>query len=140
MTGVFPMGGRLQKSSTLLITLCEGCCSQSDSVYLDYLAEVKQFLSLRNSKLLLLLFGASLVPQQVKNPPANARDMGWILGLEDPLEKEMVIHSRILAWKIPWTEEPIRRLMGCSQCGRKESGLSEQLKQQLLCSSLTSDG
>ena len=29
-----------------------------------------------------------------------------ILGLEDPLEKEMTTHSSILAWKIPWTEEP----------------------------------
>ena len=34
----------------------------------------------------------------------------WVqsLGLEDPLEKEMATHSRILAWKIPWTEEPGR--------------------------------
>ena len=30
------------------------------------------------------------------------------LGLQDPLEKEMATHSRILAWKIPWTEEPGR--------------------------------
>ena len=30
----------------------------------------------------------------------------WYLGLEDPLEKEMALHSSILAWKIPWTEEP----------------------------------
>ena len=46
----------------------------------------------------------------VKNPPANAgdgetRDMGSIPGQEDPLEQEMAIHSSILAWKIPWTEE-----------------------------------
>ena len=34
------------------------------------------------------------------------RDVGSILGSEDPLEKEMAIHSRILAWRIPWTEEP----------------------------------
>ena len=32
------------------------------------------------------------------------RSLGW----EDPLEKEMAIHSRIIAWKIPWTEEPGR--------------------------------
>ena len=34
----------------------------------------------------------------------------WVrfLGQEDPLEKEMAIHSSILAWKIPWTEEPCR--------------------------------
>jgi len=30
----------------------------------------------------------------------------WCLGQEDPLEKGMAIHSGILAWKIPWTEEP----------------------------------
>ena len=32
--------------------------------------------------------------------------MGLILGQEDPLEKEMATHSSILAWKLPWTEEP----------------------------------
>ena len=43
-----------------------------------------------------------------KNLPANAGDSGLIPGLEDPLEKEMATHSNILAWKIPWTEEPGR--------------------------------
>ena len=33
-------------------------------------------------------------------------DLGSILGREDPLEKEMATHSSILAWRIPWTEEP----------------------------------
>ena len=43
----------------------------------------------------------------VKNPPANAEDMGArFLGEEDPLEKEMATHSIILAWEIPGTEEP----------------------------------
>jgi len=43
----------------------------------------------------------------VKNPLANARDVGFgSLSLEDPLEKEMAIHCRILAWEILWTEEP----------------------------------
>ena len=45
----------------------------------------------------------------VKNLLANAgdtRDAGSIPGSEDPLEKEMATHSNILAWKIPWTEEP----------------------------------
>ena len=42
----------------------------------------------------------------VKNPPANARDVGLIPGLEDPLEKEMATHSSVLAWRIPCTEEP----------------------------------
>ena len=40
------------------------------------------------------------------NPLANVGDAGSILGWEDPLEKEMATHSSILAWKIPWTEEP----------------------------------
>ena len=45
----------------------------------------------------------------VKNPPANAgdaRDVIPSLRWEDPLEEEMATHSTILAWKIPWTEEP----------------------------------
>ena len=45
----------------------------------------------------------------VKNPPAvpEPQEM-WVrsLGQEDPLEEEMATHSSILAWKIPWTEEP----------------------------------
>ena len=46
------------------------------------------------------------VAQMVKNLPAIqetwVRSQGW----EDPLKKEMAIHSIILAWRIPWTEEP----------------------------------
>ena len=42
----------------------------------------------------------------VKNPPCNAGHMSLIPGLEDLLEKEMATHSSILAWRIPWTEEP----------------------------------
>ena len=38
----------------------------------------------------------------------NARDLGSIPGQEDPLEKEMATHSSIVAWRIPWTEEPSR--------------------------------
>ena len=44
-----------------------------------------------------------------KEPPANAgdiRDAGSILGWEEPLEEGMAAHSSILAWRIPWTEEP----------------------------------
>ena len=44
----------------------------------------------------------------VKNPAANTGDMGSIPGQEDPLEKEIPTHSSILAWEIPWTEEPGR--------------------------------
>ena len=42
----------------------------------------------------------------VKNPSANAGDLGLILGLGRSLEKEMATHSSTLTWEIPWTEEP----------------------------------
>ena len=42
----------------------------------------------------------------VNNLAANAGNMGLIPGWEDPLEKEMAAYSSILAWEIPWTEEP----------------------------------
>ena len=44
--------------------------------------------------------------QAVKPLPAMRETWVRFLGLEDPLEKEMATHSSILAWKIPWTEEP----------------------------------
>ena len=48
----------------------------------------------------------------------NAGDLGSIPGSEDPLEKEMEIHSSTLAWKIPWTEEPDRlQFMGLQRVG-----------------------
>ena len=47
--------------------------------------------------------------QEVKNPPANAGDAGLISGQEDSLEEEVTTHSSILAWDIPWTEEPGRQ-------------------------------
>ena len=40
------------------------------------------------------------------NLPPMLETQVLFLGLEDPLEKEMAIHSSILAWRIPWTEEP----------------------------------
>ena len=51
---------------------------------------------------------ASLVAQTVKCLPAMRETRVQFLGREDPLEKEMAIHSSTLAWKIPWTEEPDR--------------------------------
>ena len=49
---------------------------------------------------------ASLVAQTVKNLPAMQETSVPSLGWEDPLEKGMATHSSILAWEIPWTEEP----------------------------------
>ena len=46
--------------------------------------------------------------QTVKASAYNAGDWVLSLGWEDPLEKEMATHSSILAWKIPWAEEPGR--------------------------------
>ena len=66
---------------------------------------------------------ASLVAQSVKNLPAVQETRGWSLGREDPLEKEMATHSRVLAWKISWTVEP----GGLQLWGRKESGTTGRL-------------
>ena len=47
-----------------------------------------------------------LKAQRLKRLPAMRETQVRSLGQEDPLEKEMAIHSGILAWEIPWTEEP----------------------------------
>ena len=51
---------------------------------------------------------ASLVAQTVKNLPAICETWVQSLGWEDSLEEAMVTHSSILAWRIPWTQEPGR--------------------------------
>ena len=51
---------------------------------------------------------ASLVAQTVKRLSTMWETWVRSLGWEDPLEKEMIIHSSTIAWKIPWTEEPGR--------------------------------
>ena len=60
--------------------------------------------------------------QQVKNPPAVQETQETrvpSLGREDPMEKEMATHSRILAWRIPWTEESDRlQFMGSQTVGQ----------------------
>ena len=52
------------------------------------------------------IYGAYLVAQRLKRLPPMRETRIWSLGQEDPLEKEMATHSSILAWRIPWTEEP----------------------------------
>ena len=52
------------------------------------------------------LLKASLVAQMVKTPPAMQETRVRSLGWEDPLEKGTATHPSILAWRIPWTEEP----------------------------------
>ena len=56
----------------------------------------------------------------VKNLPIMKETQVQSLGREDPLEKEMATHSSILAWKIPWTEEP----GGLQPMGYKESDMT----------------
>ena len=54
----------------------------------------------------------------VKNLPAMQETQVQSLGQEDPLEKKMATHSSILAWRIPWTEEPGRlQSMGLQRVG-----------------------
>ena len=64
---------------------------------------------------------ASLVAQMVKNLPAMWETWVRSLGREDPLERGMATHSSILAWRIPWTEEP----GGLQSMGLKELDTAE---------------
>ena len=58
-----------------------------------------------------------------KENACNAGDLGSTLGWDDPLEKGMATHSSILAWRIPWTEEP----GGLQSMGSRESEMTEGL-------------
>ena len=62
----------------------------------------------------LLRFPGSAV---VTNPPAKQETWVQFLGQKDPLEKEMTTHSNIVAWEIPWTEEPGYSLWCCKRVG-----------------------
>ena len=55
-----------------------------------------------------------------KESVCNVGDLGSVPGLKDPLEKGMATHSSILAWRIPWIEEPV----GLQFMGHKESDMS----------------
>ena len=58
---------------------------------------------------------------------SNVGDPGWILGGEDPLEKEMAAHSSILAWRIPRTEEPGGpQFMGSQRIGQDQASKHTQ--------------
>ena len=64
--------------------------------------------------------------QTVKRLPAMRETRLRYLGWEDPLEKEMATHSSILAWRIPWTEEP----GGLQSMGSQRVGCNLAAKQQ----------
>ena len=75
---------------------------------------------------LVLVFGMDLPGGSVvKNLPAMQEIQVQSLSQEDPLEKGMATHSGILAWRIPWTEEPAE----LCRMGSKESDMTEQHKQ-----------
>ena len=60
----------------------------------------------------------SLVAQTVRHLSTMRETWVQSLGQEDPLEKEMAIHSSTIAWKVPWTEEPGRvKSMGLQRVG-----------------------
>ena len=69
-----------------------------------------------------------LVAQTVKRLSTMWETQVQSLRWEDPLEKEMAIHSSTIAWKIPWTKEP----GSYSPWGHKESGTTERLQIQIL--------
>ena len=60
----------------------------------------------QSSRKLCFISLLSLVAQLVKGPPAMQETWIQSLGWEDPLEEGMATHFSILAWRIPWTEEP----------------------------------
>ena len=70
--------------------------------------------------------GASLVAQMVKNLPAIQETWVWSLGRENTLKEEMATYSSILAWTIPWTEEP----GGLQSIGSQRVGQDLATKQQ----------
>ena len=79
------------------------------------------YISINLEKILMKLeeHWASLVAQSIKNLPAMQETQVQSLGWEDPLEKGMATHSSILAWRIPWTEEPGElQSMGLQRVGR----------------------
>ena len=73
----------------------------------ELVSGVQQSYSVTHITIYTCKYGASQVAQWGKNPPANAGDAGLTPGLwAVSLEEEMATHCGILAWRIPWTEEP----------------------------------
>ena len=89
------------------------CLTILGSKYSQKLAVIQDFVAFRLGSWFHLTYAnlitqASLVAQRLKRLPATWETQVRSLGREDPLEKEMATHSSILAWRIPWTEEPGR--------------------------------
>ena len=101
-----------------LIISCYRC-----GIYMDRNSTFKEWNWLCGSSDPIMPIWTSLVTQMVKNLPAMQETQVQSLGWEDPLGKRMAIHSSILAWRIPWTED----LVGYSPWDRKESDMTEWL-------------
>jgi len=73
-----------------------------------------------------------VVALKVKNLPAMWESRVQSLGWEDPLEKEMATHSSILAWRVPWTEEPgWPQSIGSQTVGRDVMGRLRQSESRI---------
>ena len=68
-----------------------------------------------------------LMAQMINIPPAMRKTLGLIPGLDDVLEKGMATHSCIMAWRIPWTEEP----GNLQSMGSQRVGMTEQFSLSL---------
>ena len=75
---------------------------------------------------------SSLVAQRIKHVPAMRETQVQSLGWEDPLEKETATHSSILAWRIPWREEPVGLQSTGSQSRTRLSDFTHSLKTAVL--------
>ena len=101
-----------------------GITSKSPKLFPSYQANVHKLKTLTLEFFIhFIKFRASLVAQMVKNLPAVQESRVRSLGREDPLEKGMATHSSILAWRIPWTEEPD----GLQSMGLQESDTTGRL-------------
>ena len=93
---------------------------KADFFYTKIIYNILLYITLKNSLSSNKIFikRASLVAQMVKCLPAMPETWVQFLDWEDPLEKEMALHSSTLAWQIPWMEEPDRlQSMGLQRVG-----------------------
>ena len=100
------VGVRLRRG---ILPLCAGSAVCTESTLKDCARYPRDPLTRvpgRKTSQLSLLFTSSLVAQRLKHLPPMRETWVRSLGREDPLEKEMVTHSGILVWRIPWTEKP----------------------------------
>ena len=121
----------VRRKSRLARMMMKTCCDSA--VQLDLRTGTKQRLVISSPlschpreaiNTVYLIIWASLVAQLRKNLPPMQETWVRSLGQEYPLEKEMATRSSILAWRIPWTEEPGGLH---SPWGRKESDTTERL-------------